>query len=122
MNWIEQAIAQFCQDLGCAIPGAPTELIQLDLPSGECLQLESHEEKLTLWLAVDVPWHQNHSVLTAAMRRCSAEMAPALPLRCGWLNDQLLLFITLAERKVTVPSLHQALETLMGVRTEVFES
>ncbi len=118
MNWIEQAVAQFCQDLGCSIPGAPSELIQLDLPSGECLQLERHSEKLTLWLAIDVPWHQSQQVLVTAMQRCCAEVAPAMPVRCGWLNDRLLLFVTLPERRVTVPSLHQALNTLTNVRAE----
>ena len=53
----------------------------------------------------------------------AAAQAPALPVRCGWLEeDQLILFVTLDERNVTLPLLHQALRTLTQLQREALVS
>ncbi|MGL4249423.1 MAG: SycN family type III secretion system chaperone Acr2 [Aeromonas sp.] len=123
MNWIEPLLVQFCQDLGITIGDNPHSLIQLELEQSGTLQLEHHLGKLTLWLARVVPWHQSEEVIRRAMSLTAAAQAPALPLRCGWLgDDRLLLFVTLDERAVTLPLLHQALATLTRLQREVMAS
>ncbi|MOA68497.1 Chaperone protein SycN [compost metagenome] len=49
-------------------------------------------------------------------------MAPALPLRCGWVGQsELLLFITLAVAQITLPTLQQAYQTLLAARHQVLD-
>ncbi|MGL6512278.1 SycN family type III secretion system chaperone Acr2 [Aeromonas hydrophila] len=119
MNWIEPQLVQFCQDLGIPIGEHPHHLIQLELEQSGTLQLERHQGRLTLWLARRVPWHQSADAIRHAMTLTAAAQAPVLPVRCGWLGeDQLLLFVTLGERAVTLPLLHQALRTLTQLQRE----
>lgn len=123
MNWIEPQLVQFCQDLGITIGDNPHSLIQLELEQSGTLQLERHQGQLTLWLARRVPWHQSGEAIRRAMSLTAAAQAPALPVRCGWLEeDQLILFVTLDERNVTLPLLHQALRTLTQLLREALVS
>ena len=120
MQWIDQALAQFCQDMGVALPSPLSDLIQLEFEHMGTLQLERHANGLTVWLALELPWHQAHQGMLRAMSRSYSRAAPELPLRCGWSGDtRLLLLITLDARRVTAPVLHQALRTLIRVREEV---
>ena len=120
MQWIDQALTRFCQDMGVALPSPLSDLVQLEFEHAGTLQLERHAHGLTLWLALELPWHQAHQGMLRALSRCYSRAAPPLPLRCGWTGEsRLLLFITLEARRVTVPVLHQALRTLIGVREEV---
>ncbi|ENY73363.1 MULTISPECIES: SycN family type III secretion system chaperone Acr2 [Aeromonas] len=123
MNWIEPQLVQFCQDLGITIGDKPHTLIQLELEQSGTLQLERHQGQLTLWLARRVPWHQSGDAIRRAMSLTAAAQAPVLPVRCGWLEeDQLILFVTLDERNVTLPLLHQALRTLTQLQREALAS
>jgi len=123
MNWIEPLLVHFCQDLGITIGDNPHSLIQLELEQSGTLQLERHQGQLTLWLARAVPWHQSGEAIRRAMTLTAAAQGPVLPVRCGWLGeDQLLLFVTLDERAVTLPQLHQALTTLTRLQREVLAS
>jgi len=120
MQWIDQALAQFCQDMGVALPSPLSDLIQLEFEHMGTLQLERHANGLTVWLALELLWHQAHQGMLRAMSRSYSRAAPELPLRCGWSGDtRLLLLITLDARRVTAPVLHQALRTLISVRDEV---
>ena len=120
MKWIDQALTRFCQDMGVALPSPLSDLVQLEFEHAGTLQLERHAHGLTLWLALELPWHQAHQGMLRALSRCYSRAAPPLPLRCGWAGEsRLLLFITLEARRVTVPVLHQALRTLIAVREEV---
>ena len=120
MNWIEPQLVQFCQDLGITIGDNPHSLIQLELEQSGTLQLERHQGQLTLWLARPLPWHQSGEAIRRAMSFTAAAQAPALPVRCGWLGeDRLILFVTLDERAVTLPLLHQALRTLTRLQHDV---
>lgn len=120
MQWIDQALAQFCQDMGVALPSPLSDLIQLEFEHMGTLQLERHANGLTVWLALELPWHQAHQGMLRAMSRSYSRAAPELPLRCGWSGETcLLLLITLDARRVTAPVLHQALRTLISVRDEV---
>lgn len=122
MHWIDQALAQFCQDLGVAVPAPAGSLIQLEFEETGTLQLEQHDRKLTLWLAVDLEWHQVHQGAIRALALTFSRTGPELPLRCGWAADtRLLLLITLDERRVTAPVLHQAFRTLSSARHAVLE-
>lgn len=120
MNWIDPLLVQFCQDLGLTLGDAPQPLIQLELEQSGTLQLEQHQGQLTLWLARAVPWHQSGDAIRRAMTLTAAAQAPALPVRVGWLaEDRLILFVTLDERALTLPLLHQALRTLTQLQREV---
>lgn len=120
MSWIEQVLSQFCQDLGVSVPSPLGHLIQLDFEQGAILQLERHGQALTLWLALDLPWHHVYPAARHVLSRTYSRTGPPLPLRCGWAGEsRLLLFITLSEWRVTLPVLHEALATLMSVRNEV---
>ncbi|MGY3942370.1 SycN family type III secretion system chaperone Acr2 [Aeromonas tecta] len=120
MNWIEPLLVQFCQDLGITIGDNPHHLIQLELEQSGTLQLERHQGQLSLWLAHRLPWHQSDVGIRRAMTLTAAANGPALPVRCGWLaEDQLILFVTLDERSITLPLLHQALRTLIQLQHEV---
>lgn len=120
MNWIEPLLVHFCQDLGITIGDNPHHLIQLELEQSGTLQLERYQGQLTLWLARMMPWHQSGEAIRRAMTLTAAAQGPALPVRCGWLGeDQLILFVTLDERAVTLPQLHQALATLTRLQHEV---
>ncbi|MFJ2481347.1 type III secretion chaperone SycN [Pseudomonas sp. NPDC087598] len=121
MHWIDQALAQFCQDLGVVVPAPAGALIQLEFEESGTLQLERHERKLTLWLAVDLAWHQVHQGAIRALALTFSRTGPALPMRCAWASGRLLLLITLDERRVTAPVLHQALRTLSSARRAVLE-
>jgi type III secretion system chaperone SycN len=123
MNWIEPLLVQFCQDLGIAIGDNPHHLIQLELEQSGTLQLERHQGQLSLWLARSLPWHRSDDAIRRAMTLTAAAQAPALPVRVGWLaEDQLILFVTLDERALTLPLLHQALRTLTRLQHEVLAS
>ena len=123
MNWIEPLLVHFCQDLGITIGDNPHSLIQLELEQSGTLQLERHQGQLTLWLARVVPWHQSGEAIRRAMTLTAAAQGPALPVRSGWLGeDQLILFVTLDERAVTLPQLHQAVTTLTRLQREVLAS
>lgn len=120
MHWIDQALAQFCQDLGVVVPTPLVALIQLEFEETGTLQLEQHNRKLTLWLAVDLEWHQVHQGAVRALAMVFSRTGPELPLRCGWAGDtRLLLLITLDERRVSALVLHQALRTLSAARQTV---
>lgn len=120
MNWIDPLLVQFCQDLGIPIGDNPQPLIQLELEQSGTLQLERHQGQLSLWLARRLPWHQSDGAIHRAMTLTAAAQAPALPVRVGWLaEDQLILFVTLDERALTLPLLHQALRTLTQLQREV---
>lgn len=120
MNWIDPLLVQFCQDLGLTLGDAPQPLIQLELEQSGTLQLEQHQGQLTLWLARAVPWHQSGDAIRRAMTLTAAAQAPILPVRVGWLaEDRLILFVTLDERALTLPLLHQALRTLTQLQREV---
>lgn len=120
MNWIDPLLVQFCQDLGLTIGDNPQPLIQLELEQSGTLQLEQHQGRLTLWLARNLPWHQSCDAIRRAMTLTAAAQAPALPVRVGWLaEDRLILFVTLDERALTLPLLHQALRTLTQLQREV---
>lgn len=120
MNWIDPLLVQFCQDLGLTIGDNPQPLIQLELEQSGTLQLEQHQGQLTLWLARNLPWHQSGDAIRRAMTLTAAAQAPALPVRVGWLaEDRLILFVTLDERALTLPLLHQALRTLTQLQWEV---
>ncbi|MGY3903958.1 SycN family type III secretion system chaperone Acr2 [Aeromonas lusitana] len=120
MNWIDPLLVQFCQDLGLTIGDNPQHLIQLELEQSGTLQLEQHQGQLSLWLARAVPWHQSGDAIRRAMTLTAAAQAPALPVRVGWLaEDRLILFVTLDERALTLPLLHQALRTLTQLQREV---
>lgn len=120
MNWIDPLLVQFCQDLGLTLGDAPQPLIQLELEQSGTLQLEQHQGQLTLWLARSLPWHQSGDAIRRAMTLTAAAQAPALPVRVGWLaEDRLILFVTLDERALTLPLLHQALRTLTQLQREV---
>ncbi|QWZ65562.1 SycN family type III secretion system chaperone Acr2 [Aeromonas sp. FDAARGOS 1417] len=123
MNWIEPLLVQFCQDLGITIGDNPHSLIQLELEQSGTLQLERHQGQLILWLARAVPWHQSGEAIRRAMTLTAAAQGPTLPVRSGWLGeDQLILFVTLDERAVTLPQLHQAVTTLTRLQREVLAS
>ena len=123
MNWIEPLLVQFCQDLGITIGDNPHSLIQLELEQSGTLQLERHQGQRILWLARAVPWHQSGEAIRRAMTLTAAVQGPALPVRSGWLGeDQLILFVTLDERAVTLPQLHQAVTTLTRLQREVLAS
>lgn len=120
MNWIDPLLVQFCQDLGLTLGDDPQPLIQLELEQSGTLQLEQHQGQLTLWLARSLPWHQSGDAIRRAMTLTAAAQAPALPVRVGWLaEDRLILFVTLDERALTLPLLHQALRTLTQLQREV---
>lgn len=120
MNWIEPLLVQFCQDLDITIGNNPHHLIQLELEQSGTLQLERHQGQLSFWLARRLPWHQSDVGIRRAMTLTAAANGPALPVRCGWLaEDQLILFVTLDERSITLPLLHQALRTLIQLQHEV---
>lgn len=122
MRWIEQALSQFCQELEVPLPSPIEKIIQLVFEHSGTLQLEQHDEQLTLWLSCEVPWHQAQACMARAMSACWSQQASELPLRCSWLGEQqLLLLITLDERQVTVPVLHQSFKTLIDVRRKVME-
>lgn len=63
------------------------------------------------------------SATISAFTPAAAAQGPALPVRSGWLGeDQLILFVTLDERAVTLPQLHQAVTTLTRLQREVLAS
>ena len=122
MRWVEQAIGQFCQELGVPLPSPPDRVIQLQFEHSGIVQLEQHSEQLTVWLALDAPWHQTQTCLQRAMSASFSEQTGELPLRCGWLGEQqLLLLVTLEQPQVTAALLHQTLQTLLRVRQQVLE-
>ncbi|RXJ88011.1 type III secretion chaperone SycN [Aliarcobacter trophiarum LMG 25534] len=123
MNWIEPLLVQVCQDLGITIGDNPHSLIQLDQEQSGTLQLARHQGQLPLWLARAVPWHQRGEAIRRAMTLTAAAQGPALPVRSGWLGeDQLIFFITLLGRAVTLPLLHQALTTLTRLQRALLAS
>ncbi|NRN30055.1 type III secretion chaperone SycN [Photorhabdus heterorhabditis] len=123
MNWVEPQLLQFCQDLGVEMSDASSPLIQIDFEHSGTLQIERYGELLTLWLAHEIPWHQGGDVMVKAMSLTFSGLGPELPLRCGWLgDDRLLLFVTLDERCITLPLLHQAFCSLLKVQREVLAS
>ncbi|WP_118985018.1 type III secretion chaperone SycN [Photorhabdus sp. CRCIA-P01] len=123
MNWIEPQLLQFCQDLGMEMSDASSPLIQIDFEYSGTLQIEHYGGALTLWLAREIPWHQGKEVMVKAMLLTFSGQGPELPLRCGWLGeDRLLLFVTLDERHITLPLLHQAFRSLLRVQREVLAS
>ncbi|OCQ54612.1 Chaperone protein SycN [Photorhabdus australis subsp. thailandensis] len=123
MNWIEPQLLQFCQDLGMEMSDVPSSLIQIDFEYSGMLQIERYGGLLTLWLAREISWHQRGDVMIKAMSLTFSGLGPELPLRCGWLgDDRLLLFVTLDERCVTLPLLHQAFSSLLRVQREVLAS
>ncbi|SPY53222.1 type III secretion protein [Pseudomonas aeruginosa] len=113
MDWVELAVAQFCQDLRVSVPAPLARVVQLDFEDSGTLQLERHGEQLSLWLACDLAWHQAYRGTLRALRLCHARAAGSLPLRCAWSGEsRLLLCITLEARQVGIPTLHQALQAL----------
>lgn len=120
MHWIDEALAQFCQNQGVSVPAPVADLIQLESEVWGTLQLERHGRNLTLWVALELPWHMHYQALNRALALVYSRTGPVLPLRCGWVQDNaLLLFITLGERRVTVPVLEEALSTLSRARDTV---
>lgn len=120
MHWIDDSLAQFCQNQGVSVPAPVGDLLQLEFDVLGTLQLERHGRCLTLWVAVELPWHAHYQALNRALALTYSHTGPVLPLRCGWVQDNcLLLFITLAERRVTVPVLEEALRTLSRAREAV---
>ncbi len=94
--------------------------MQLVFEHGDMVQLEQHDEQLTIWLSYPALWHQRENDMVRAMSIVWSERAPELPVRCSWLKEQqLLLLITLEAAQVTVPVLHQSLQTLWRVRREI---
>ncbi|HGB7289653.1 TPA: hypothetical protein ACIXXC_001762 [Pseudomonas aeruginosa] len=55
MDWVELAVAQFCQDLRVSVPAPLARVVQLDFEDSGTLQLERHGEQLSLWLALTLP-------------------------------------------------------------------
>ena len=90
MQWIDQALTRFCQDMGVALPSPLSDLVQLEFEHAGTLQLERHAHGLTLWLALELPWHQAHQGMLRALSRCYSRAAPPLPLRCGWAGESRL--------------------------------
>ena len=120
MDWVELAVAQFCQDLRVTVPAPLARVVQLDFEDSGTLQLERHGEQLSLWLPCDLAWHQAYRGTLRALRLCHARAAGSLPLRCAWSGEsRLLLCITLEARQVGMPTLHQALQALRSARSEV---
>lgn len=103
MDWVELAVAQFCQDLRVSVPAPLARVVQLDFEDSGTLQLERHGEQLSLWLACDLAWHQAYRGTLRALRLCHARAAGSLPLRCAWSGEsRLLLCITLEARQVGI--------------------
>lgn len=102
MHWMEQALSQFCQELGIVLPLPAGNVVQLVFEHSGTLQFEQHGEQLTVCLACEIPWHQIQDCIVRAMSAVWSQCAPELPLRCSWLGEQqLLLLITLEARQVT---------------------
>lgn len=81
---------------------------------------EQHGATLTLWLARSLAWHQCEDAMVKALTLTAAQKSGALPLRAGWLGEnQLVLFVSLDERSLTLPLLHQAFEQLLRLQQEV---
>jgi type III secretion system chaperone SycN len=119
MHWVDEALGQFCENQGVSVPAPVADLIQLEF-EGWTLHLERHACCLTLWIALELPWHMHYQALNRALVLVYSRTGPGLPLRCGWVRDNaLLLFITLGERRVTVPVLEEALRTLSRAREAV---
>ncbi|MCR3851425.1 type III secretion chaperone SycN [Pseudomonas aeruginosa] len=70
MDWVELAVAQFCQDLRVSVPAPLARVVQLDFEDSGTLQLERHGEQLSLWLACDLAWHQAYRGTLRALRLC----------------------------------------------------
>ena len=120
MHWVSEALAQFCQNRGVSVPAPVADLIQLELEALGTLQLERHGRSVTMWVALELPWHMHYQALNRALALTYSRTGPAMALRCGWVQDNsLLLFITLGERRVTVPVLEEALRTLARAREVV---
>ena len=123
MDWCDEALSRFCQLLGVAVPSPQGALIHLEFGDIGTLQLERHEQNLTVWLEVQVPVHRASEAMHRALTLTSSHNAPELPLRCGWVGEaSLLLFITLADSRVTLSILQQAFGTLKAARTEVLSA
>ncbi len=118
MHWVDEALGQFCENQGVSVPAPVADLIQLEF-EGWTLHLERHACCLTLWIALELPWHMHYQALNRALVLVYSRTGPGLPLRCGWVRDNALLFITLGERRVTVPVLEEALRTLSRARAAV---
>jgi len=120
MDWCEEALVRFCQGFELELPPTERALITLQFDEVGMLQLERHGGHLTLWLVVNVAHFEAPAMIERALRLTSSRIAPALPLRCGWVGeDELLLFITLAEQMVSLPSLQQAYRILLDTRQQV---
>ena len=119
MRWVDEALVQFCQSQGVSVSAPVADLIQLEFQAWT-LHLERHARSLTLWVALELPWHMHYQALNRALALTYSRTGPGLPLRCSWVRDNgLLLFITLGERRVTVPVLEEALRTLSRAREAV---
>ncbi|MNJ17686.1 Chaperone protein SycN [compost metagenome] len=122
MDWCDEALARFCQGLGVELSESDRSLITLQFEQVGILQIERHEAKLTLWLVLEVPGYDAAKMIERALRLTYSAMAPALPLRCGWVGQsELLLFITLAVAQITLPTLQQAYQTLLAARHQVLD-
>ncbi|CRY33046.1 type III secretion chaperone SycN [Yersinia enterocolitica] len=120
MSWIEPIISHFCQDLGVPTSSPLSPLIQLEMAQSGTLQLEQYGATLTLWLARSLAWHRCEDAMVKALTLTAAQKSGALPLRAGWLGEsQLVLFVSLDERSLTLPLLHQAFEQLLRLQQEV---
>lgn len=120
MDWCEEAMVQFCQGYELDLPLTQRALVSLGFEEAGLLQLERHDTKLTLWLVLDAPYFDAPTMIERALRLTCSRVAPALPLRCGWVDGaELLLFITLDEQRVGLRTLQQAYATLLAARAQV---
>ncbi|MDF9618796.1 type III secretion chaperone SycN [Pseudomonas entomophila] len=120
MDWCEEALVQFCQGFELDLPLAQRALVSLHFEETGLLQLERHDRQLTLWLVLEVPHFDAPAMVERALRLICSRVAPSLPLRCGWVGEvELLLFITLDEQRVSLPTLQQAYATLLAARAQV---
>lgn len=120
MDPCAEAISLFCREQGVILEQPAKPVVRLELPGTGVLQFERHAGKLTLLLNFAVAQGLLDRAILSALRCVCSDRAALLPVRCGLLgNGQLVLLVSLDERRVSGQVLDEAYRLLCQLRLEV---
>ena len=120
MEWVNNAIDNFCESAGLESSFETTGRIQLLFEQSGLLNIEIVREDLLLFLTRNLDWHQRDKCQYHALKLCSYEHGWPFLIRAGMLGEEsLVMTAAIPLNDVTLPTIEQAFNLLSRLHDEI---